>query len=117
MWPNPHFPADLVIITEEILNGKLHFLCSVSCRNRPLEFCTIFKYLENFTLLLILSKDIEINPGLIEQVVTAVLLIKETKVSDKQQGQNAWAMPYVYDALLDLVAFVQFGGVLLLVKL
>ena len=25
MWPNP----DLVTFTEEILNGKLHFLCSV----------------------------------------------------------------------------------------
>ena len=23
-----HFPADLVTFTEEILNGKLHFLCS-----------------------------------------------------------------------------------------
>ena len=29
MWPNPQFPVDLVIFTEEILNGKLHFLCSV----------------------------------------------------------------------------------------
>ena len=29
MWPNPHFPADLVTFTEEILNRKLHFLCSV----------------------------------------------------------------------------------------
>ena len=29
MWPNPQFPADLVTITEEILNGKRHFLCSV----------------------------------------------------------------------------------------
>ena len=28
MQPNPHFPADLVTFTEEILNGKLHFLCS-----------------------------------------------------------------------------------------
>ena len=28
MWPNPQFPADLVIFIEEILNGKLHFLCS-----------------------------------------------------------------------------------------
>ena len=27
MWPNPHL--DLVIFTEEILDGKLHFLCSV----------------------------------------------------------------------------------------
>ena len=24
------FPADLVTFTEEILNGKLHFLCSVN---------------------------------------------------------------------------------------
>ena len=26
--PNPQFPADLVTLTEEILNVKLHFLCS-----------------------------------------------------------------------------------------
>ena len=29
MWPNPEEPADLVTFTEEILNGKLHFLCSL----------------------------------------------------------------------------------------
>ena len=29
MWSNPQFPVDLVTITEEIFNGKLHFLCSV----------------------------------------------------------------------------------------
>ena len=28
MWPNPQFPADLVKLTEEILNGKFQFLCS-----------------------------------------------------------------------------------------
>ena len=28
MWPNLQFLADLVTFTEEILNGKLHFLCS-----------------------------------------------------------------------------------------
>ena len=28
MCPNPQFPADLVTFTEEIGNGKLHFLCS-----------------------------------------------------------------------------------------
>ena len=28
MWPNPQFPADLITFTEEILNEKLHFLCS-----------------------------------------------------------------------------------------
>ena len=29
MWPNPQETADLVTFTEEILKGKLHFLCSV----------------------------------------------------------------------------------------
>ena len=27
MWPNPQETADLVTFTEEIFNGKLHFLC------------------------------------------------------------------------------------------
>ena len=31
MWPNPKFPADLVTFTEEIVNEKLHFLCSGIC--------------------------------------------------------------------------------------
>ena len=33
MWPNPHFPADLVTFAEKILNGKLHFLCSIRVNN------------------------------------------------------------------------------------
>ena len=28
MLPNPQFDADLVTFTEEILNGKVHFMCS-----------------------------------------------------------------------------------------
>ena len=28
MWPNPQETTDLVTFTEEILNVKLHFLCS-----------------------------------------------------------------------------------------
>ena len=28
MWPNPHETAYLVTFTEEILNGKLYFLCN-----------------------------------------------------------------------------------------
>ena len=28
MCPNPQFPADMVTLTEEILNEKLKFLCS-----------------------------------------------------------------------------------------
>ena len=29
MWPNLQETADSVTFTEDILNGKLHFLCSV----------------------------------------------------------------------------------------
>ena len=35
MWQNPQFPADFVTITEEILNGKLHFLCSGCLDTEP----------------------------------------------------------------------------------
>ena len=34
MWPNPQETADLVTFNDEILNGKLHFLCRV-CRINP----------------------------------------------------------------------------------
>ena len=30
MWSNPQFPADLVTFTEEVINGKLNFFCSIS---------------------------------------------------------------------------------------
>ena len=30
MWPNAQFPADLITFTEEILKGKLYFLCRVN---------------------------------------------------------------------------------------
>ena len=33
MLPNLQFPADLVAFTEEIVNGKLHILCSVIFNN------------------------------------------------------------------------------------
>ena len=29
MWPNPQDTTNLVTFTEKILNGKLHFFCSV----------------------------------------------------------------------------------------
>ena len=30
MWPKPQETVDLVTFTEEILNGKRYFLCSVA---------------------------------------------------------------------------------------
>ena len=34
MWPNPMETADLVTSTEEVFNGKLHFLRSVQAERR-----------------------------------------------------------------------------------
>ena len=34
MWPNSQETVDLVTFTEEILNGKLHILCSVNWETR-----------------------------------------------------------------------------------
>ena len=38
MWPNLQFPADLVAFTEEIPNGKHHFLSSVSDLKNTKQF-------------------------------------------------------------------------------
>ena len=39
MWSNPQETTDLVIFTDEILSGKLYFLCgvSISVENRKTE--------------------------------------------------------------------------------
>ena len=37
MGPNPQETADLVLFTEEILNGKLHFLCSAMLSSLDLK--------------------------------------------------------------------------------
>ena len=43
MRPNPQETADLGTFTEEILNGKLHFLCSVRHFVRFGAICTDLK--------------------------------------------------------------------------
>ena len=49
MWPNPQETADLVTFTEEILNGKRHFLCSVSFETRNIKI--VYYGLETITSL------------------------------------------------------------------
>ena len=48
MWPNPQETADLITVTEEILNGKLRFLCSVifsfSSRRSQIYRLICYKY-------------------------------------------------------------------------
>ena len=50
MWPNPQETEDLFTFTEEILNGKLHFLSSdshLSLPMYPLSARTIDKINQN----------------------------------------------------------------------
>ena len=37
MWPNPKETTDLVIFTEEILNGKLYYLCRLNFNELVLQ--------------------------------------------------------------------------------
>ena len=43
MWPNLKETADLVTFTEEILAGKLHFLCSAHCKCFCVDFAKSFR--------------------------------------------------------------------------
>ena len=72
MWPNPQKTANLVAFTEEILKGKLQFLCGALCPWKRMfldvfifsEFqvfciCVLFisTNLINLTLLCIMSQN------------------------------------------------------------
>ena len=46
MWPNPQFPADLVKLTEEILNGKTSFFVQWKLAN-PYYKTIIIEVYEN----------------------------------------------------------------------
>ena len=49
MLPNLEIPADLVTFTEETLNRKLHFLCSVICNLRNKNKNGVRVVLHNFS--------------------------------------------------------------------
>ena len=69
MWPNPKESADLVTFTEEIVNGKLHFLwsdmafpsfphflprkCHISffSKHNTSDFCTKPAYIEGHNMM------------------------------------------------------------------
>ena len=49
MWPSSQETADLVTFTEEILNEKLHFLCSVRFTFSVVKLCdTKMSWIEQF---------------------------------------------------------------------
>ena len=66
MWPNPQFPADLATFTEEILNSKLHFLCS---HLQKLEEKKCPKMVQNIQQLAVLTLLHPGNPGKLSQVI------------------------------------------------
>ena len=47
---NPQFPTDLVTFAEEILNGKLHFLCSVCLFSTFSELYEVFQTFQIFLI-------------------------------------------------------------------
>ena len=56
MWPNSQETADLVIFPEEILNGKLHFLCSVRLTKQTEKAVTTFNLFHAACLFQLLLK-------------------------------------------------------------
>ena len=64
MSPNPQFPADLVVFTEEILSEKLHFLCSrrLQMQDAFLLECCLSGYVNSVVKSGVEVIDVE-NPG------------------------------------------------------
>ena len=65
MWPNPQKTVDLVTFTEEILNGKLNFLCSVTIRKcyqghaNPLSYgCLLMTILKKIVQVKYMFRDL-----------------------------------------------------------
>ena len=65
------FPADLITFTEEILNGKLHFLCSVVCGFSP----SSFKF--KSAILLLLTKQVFKNWDYLSYQVKKLFLLNK----------------------------------------
>ena len=76
MRPNPQEVADLVTFTEEILNGKLHFLSSDGITND--------KYEKAFTI----SQPLFATPFSFKK--TSYLTIKEHEIKSAFQNQQKY---------------------------
>ena len=63
MWPNPPFPANLVIFTEEIPNGKLHFLCSDGNENDRNIYAVNLKFNSKFNFYKFISNINQVTCG------------------------------------------------------
>ena len=52
MWPNPQETKDLVVFTEKMLHGKLHFCVVFETGDKPEKIEISLKYLEPITRIL-----------------------------------------------------------------
>ena len=94
MWPNPQETANSVTFTEEILNGKLQYLCS-ACWYIHLSLNIISTYL----VLVLLFKD---HWGLVHELLVCSLKIERYLFRDK----SSWI--FIYFALSRFVFANQF---------
>ena len=94
MWPNPQETANSVTFTEEILNGKLQYLCS-ACWYIHLSLNIISTYL----VLVLLFKD---HWGLVHELLVCSLKIERYLFRDK----SSWI--FIYFVLSRLVFANQF---------
>ena len=70
MWPNPQENANLVTFTKEILNGKLHFLCSVIQPLSPVNISIFHEKLVTFAA----SRNKDKNCIVLHNVCKVVLI-------------------------------------------
>ena len=95
MWPNPQETANLVTFTEEILNGKLQYLCSASWYIH-LSLNIISTYL----VLVHLFKD---HWGLVHELLDCSLKIERYLFRDKS---SCILIYFVLSTLVFLINFV-----------
>ena len=94
MWPNPQETANSVTFTEEILNGKLQYLCS-ACWYIHLSLNIISTYL----VLVLLFKD---HWGFVHELLVCSLKIERYLFRDKS------SCIFIYFVLSTLVFLINF---------
>ena len=74
MLANLQFPADLVIFTAEILNGKLHFFCAV--------LSILTETTTDIPLGRIQYSNLQANKGIILWILTSLVILTEDDVRE-----------------------------------
>ena len=101
MWPNAQETADLVTFTEEILNGKLHFLYSDNHGYSSSNFIVVLEHLFAYHLTKskknpseISNKDIEVASSA-ENLETCISVFDPSDVFRYRKRPAVWNMKCV----------------------